>query len=677
MKDSSLAQNLPSARVLEAGDRKIVSIESLRQGITVAIPWSTKFKVGDQIHLVVRGEITGAVHRTRIKVENEDHHDFFEPGELTGLWESNVEIHYVHIPDGDPSMSASAHYKFESDNYRPRVKGIENGTLPWDQLKNGMTIEIPVYEAMTKGDRIRVFVTSTPANSSVVIESTVKDAGQPVFITVASTKTTKMRDKTNVIYQIIHGDTIENSRPISFNCESLLQKTRLKYGSDWPGYFAPSQMYKYESPAGKVPFLANFSATLREGDEVFFLLMHPQAVEKVSITSYRPDSRTKSFELLAPTATLASLKYAAFETAVILYRSGRVVASATSAAIWPGDNDSQSTSRQLPPAIISEAGSEKEISLETLRKGVTIELPWSEKFSLNDILLLSLSSRDSAVSRTIALTEEHQEKGVQESITSDELQALWDSDVTLSYILVPSSGNPEQSPKNHYAFASDIYRPRIENVTNGTLPIEYVRAGFTIEIPAYENMAEGDVVQLFLASSQPAASAIMECTVEIADTPVSFTIPKEKTTLAAGGSIDLIYQIHRKDRKDLSNSMHFNCEGLAVSIEPKYTSHQSGYLPGHLNEIEEPAGKIPFSVNFMTPIEKDDEVFFLLLAPQDRKNAVLFTRVETPTDTLTFPVPVDTVRTGVSVRRAIALLRRKTDVISSPLEQLSKPPQEI
>ncbi|WP_147406381.1 hypothetical protein [Pseudomonas monteilii] len=205
-------------------DDGTVPLEKLKEGLTIRIPWDARFE-GYNVSIYIVGDRTGVESHLFPNVKPTDYLEYYLPAEdLVIFHEQNVKLEYQVASPPNYPVSPTSTYKFAQDLYWPRIAGLdklERGTLPWGIVKDGITISIPPYSSMTKGDKVSVFLAADAANSSLRYEHEVEDLAAEIKIDVPSDASKRAAGGTvRVIYNVQKPDqSIKISKALNFYCE--------------------------------------------------------------------------------------------------------------------------------------------------------------------------------------------------------------------------------------------------------------------------------------------------------------------------------------------------------------------------------------------------------------------------------------------------------------------------
>lgn len=292
---------LQPARIKEADSEGVVSLATLQVGITVIIPWSDLFAVGNRFAIDL-GEI-GAV--VAAKDANKDIESFFPAERLIGMHGQRVILSYQSV-DLPIEPSDETIYQFEAALYHPVVDAVIDGLLPRDAVENGYTIKIPVYPGMAISDTIRLFLACPLLQASKVMDIPVTDTSSPIEVRIGN-ETSRHADggDVHIVYQVVRGGVALNSPAIHFACPKRLQPpmpTHILFD----GGCGPVLMDTVEEGAGQFEFFTMPGAPLEQGDEAFLLAFRP--VSSISaIAQGAIEQSTGKLKFLLPKDTLLFL----------------------------------------------------------------------------------------------------------------------------------------------------------------------------------------------------------------------------------------------------------------------------------------------------------------------------------------------------------------------------------
>lgn len=328
-----------------------------------------------------------------------------------------------------------------------------------------------------------------------------------------------------------------------------------------------------------------------------------------------------------------------------------------------GDMTSKPYPRALQAAKIEGATAENFVPLEALRKGIDIVIPWSDDFRAGGTIKLHLSGGGSGTFHELDIDKFPPEQDLRDSFQPEEIRDLWDSKVELYYF----DQNLNRSPISTYSFAAELYRPRVPGIIdNEGLPWSQAAQGFTINIPAYEGASAGELIRLFLIGQHPNSSFILETEVIETGEQTVFFINETISSALSGGMVYLHYYVINTTIERSSRPLSFMMGSLVAAPIAKYVLWAGGDMPFVLNPIDEPKGKYPFITNFGLSLERDDEVFFLVLDDRSWQNEVIVQKISTPTlsaDFLASKPIIDNFNNSVFL--IATLLRRHGKVLAS------------
>ncbi|APO84876.1 hypothetical protein [Pseudomonas putida] len=290
MNNDQYQVELKAPTLKEANDENFVPLETLNTGITVLIPWSDLFEEGDHIAIGVGG--TGSF----FFIAEEDigrTMEHFIPGEkLREEHGRRVNLSYLNlrIPETIPP---STDYDFEAELYRPVIENLQDGTLPWDTVKKGFSISIPIYPDATLADLVRLFFVGSYQRSSRIIDVPLEKLDEPVVISIDKALSIQTNGgEVHVIYQIIRDGKARTSPSISFMSEAQVFAPNpahiLKAAECTPTF-----MDRVESGTGKMAFSTELGAPLQGGEEVFLLALNSARIQnEISQTTITAPTKT-------------------------------------------------------------------------------------------------------------------------------------------------------------------------------------------------------------------------------------------------------------------------------------------------------------------------------------------------------------------------------------------------
>gem|GEM_PF-2859475 len=341
---------LEAAKIEGATAENFVPLETLRNGINIAIPWSDDFEAGGTIRLHLSAGGSATSHKLDIggSPPGQDLHDSFQPEEIRDLWDGKVELYYFY---NNLTRSPISNFNFAAELYRPRVPGIiDNEGLPWSQAAQGFTINIPAYEGMSAGELIRLFLIGQHPNSSFILETKVIETGQQTVFSVNETISYALSGgMVHLHYQVINATTERSSRPFSFTMGSLVAAPIAKHIL-WAEGYVPFVLNPIDEPQGKYPFITNFGLLLERDDEVFFLVLDDRSWQN-EVIMQKISTPTLSADFLASKPIIDNFNNSVFLIATLLRRHGKVLASNSNLVNFPKDSTKQRPPAGLQPAI--------------------------------------------------------------------------------------------------------------------------------------------------------------------------------------------------------------------------------------------------------------------------------------------------------------------------------------
>ncbi|MDP9524033.1 hypothetical protein [Pseudomonas putida] len=325
MTDNHHQDGLEAPTIKEANSENFLPFETLNQGITILIPWSSVFEKND--HLVINvGGITSFVLLDDDEPGKTIEH--FIPGEqLNEQHGRRVMLNYIFVRNGITSPATD--YDFGAELYHPVVEDVIDGVLPWCAVENGFSVTIPVYPGATPADIIRLFFVGSHPRASGIIEERFSDVGEPLEIAIGKALTFPTNGgEVHIIYQVIRDGEARTSPSVSFWSEAeVLAPNPTQISSE--DAYSPAHMSAVESSPGKYAFTTALSAELIAGDEVFLLALN-SASSKNEIAQKNIREQTNTVQ---HTLSKSNLDYMSSFKLVTLVRTQAVIRSSHTRSI--------------------------------------------------------------------------------------------------------------------------------------------------------------------------------------------------------------------------------------------------------------------------------------------------------------------------------------------------------
>ncbi|WP_095116179.1 hypothetical protein [Pseudomonas sp. Irchel 3F3] len=291
MRNNHHHQGLEAPTIKEANSDNFLPFETLNQGITILIPGSSVFQKGDHIVINV-GQISSFI-LLDCEAPGETIEHFISGERLNEQHGRRVTLNYIIVRTGNTSPTTT--YDFGAELYHPVAKDIVEGVLPWDAVKNGFSVTIPVYPGATPSDTIRLFFVGSHPLASGILEEQFGDVGQPLEIAIGKELAFPTNGgEVHIIYQVVRDGEARTSPSVSFWSEAqvLAPNPTHMYAED---AYSPAQMSAVESSPGKYAFTTALSAELIAGDEVFLLALN-SASRKNEIAHKKISEPTETVE---------------------------------------------------------------------------------------------------------------------------------------------------------------------------------------------------------------------------------------------------------------------------------------------------------------------------------------------------------------------------------------------
>ncbi|KAB5620407.1 hypothetical protein F7234_18695 [Pseudomonas putida] len=306
----------PTAPYIVEAENGFVDLEVLKRGIHVALDYKpTDTFIGLQVTL--KSQAGYEVSKTIWKNEYDDTPVAFSADQLARLMGERVQVNYLVWPEN--ALSPTVEYEFGAQWYMPQVPAIRDGQVSWEDLDKGLEVIIRPYKDIRVGDRVRVMMAGTNANSSEIIEAVVVDTNTPLTVRFSAEKTRLTAGgKTTVFYQVDGHHIIPFS--VSFNGARqvpLVEPKHVLRDSD----YSPAVMAPVEESGG-YPFVLNFDTAPNIGDTVLVWALDDYSqVAKISEHTVSENPLTL---YLAPETFNTSLT---MEMVVVMHSNGNSLSS--------------------------------------------------------------------------------------------------------------------------------------------------------------------------------------------------------------------------------------------------------------------------------------------------------------------------------------------------------------
>ncbi len=291
---------LDAATLKEANNENFVPLEALNAGVTVIIPWSDLFKLGDHISMQLQSNFSSENSHLFIQSEHigKPIEHVYPAERLAEFHGRSVTLAYLNssLPEIDPPTSQ---YDFGARFYLPVVEDVREGTLPWEAVENGFSVTIPTFPEAQKTDKVRLFLVGSYPSSSIILETQIEDTSKPVIFSIdKETSRHTSGGEVYVIYQVIREDKVFTSPSLSFISEARISSPTPVHLVD-TGLCNPDLMDRIENGDQTFPFTVDFGSALSEGDELFLLALNSSKIHN-AITSTLIHEYTNRVELALP-----------------------------------------------------------------------------------------------------------------------------------------------------------------------------------------------------------------------------------------------------------------------------------------------------------------------------------------------------------------------------------------
>lgn len=265
---------------------------------------------------------------------------------------------------------------------------------------------------------------------------------------------------------------------------------------------------------------------------------------------------------------------------------------------------SASGPRELPLLDIDEADDNGYISLQNLRQGLTVRMP-AFSGTPGTRLNVVLNSAAALIGRQVVIEDPEAEIVVHIS-PSDALRLV---DQTLVELYAIYHGDPiEISPSSRFSTGSDIYAPIIDEAVDGVISPIVEQA--TVRIRAYEDMTEGDRIELYIFGSAENSGRRVTLGVEPGDvgSDITFVLSVQRywaTTLY------LTYEVHQDGRVLAPRASTFVVHGPLALPPPRpvYLIRESEQHPNYVSTTYEGEEHcLPFEVSIPINARPGDRV---------------------------------------------------------------------
>ncbi|WP_411383469.1 hypothetical protein ACK3BK_24285 [Pseudomonas sp. L7] len=306
----------PAAPYIVEAKNGFVDLDDLKRGIHVKVNHKpTDTFIGLQV--LLKTQAGHEVSKVIFKKDYDDTPVAFSAEQLKRLLGERVELSYIVWPENE--YSEPVEYEFDAKWYMPQVPAIRDGQVSWEDLDKGLEVIIRPYKDIRVGDRVRVMMAGTNANSSEIIEAVVVDTNTPLTVRFSAEKTRLTAGgKTTVFYQVDGHHIIPFS--VSFNGARqvpLVEPKHILRDSD----YSPAVMAPVEESGG-YPFVLNFDTAPNIGDTVLvWALDDHNQVAKISEHTVSENPLTL---YLAPETFNTSLT---MEMVVVMHPNGNSLSS--------------------------------------------------------------------------------------------------------------------------------------------------------------------------------------------------------------------------------------------------------------------------------------------------------------------------------------------------------------
>ncbi|MFF7108334.1 hypothetical protein [Pseudomonas sichuanensis] len=266
-------KNLKAAEIVGIEPGETVSLAKLREGITIRVPWSNTFVPGSNIIVWLEPPSMSGVNFIFTVTDSKD--DFERTlrfDELAHFMGTEVTLGYVNMTG--PVYGPPVHYTLEADFYFPIVDGILEGVMPLKLIESGFTVQIPPYENMAAGDKVRLFVAAANIDASQMVPLEVENSEQPLIANIPASQSLRMQGgETHVLYTVYKDNSLHTSRHINFWCEALANPPTPTYilregfpvnslyeRIDESGYLEFNSTLYFTPPPGSTAYLVLFDA---------------------------------------------------------------------------------------------------------------------------------------------------------------------------------------------------------------------------------------------------------------------------------------------------------------------------------------------------------------------------------------------------------------------------------
>lgn len=265
---------------------------------------------------------------------------------------------------------------------------------------------------------------------------------------------------------------------------------------------------------------------------------------------------------------------------------------------------SASGPRELPPLDIDEADDNGFISFQSLRQGLTVRMP---AFSGTPGTRLNVVLSCPAAVIGLQVLIEDPEAEIAFRILPSEALRLADQAVVELYAIY--HGDPiEISPSTRFSTGADLYAPTVDEAVDGVISPIVEQA--TVRIRAYEDMAEGDRIELYLFGPAENSSKRVTLDVEAGDvgSDITFVV---RTQRYWASTLYIAYEVHQDGRVLAPRASTYVVEGPLTAPPPRpvYLLRESERLPNYVSTTYEGADRcLPFEVTIPVNAQPGDRV---------------------------------------------------------------------